>query len=151
MNKKILCVGMALVMGAAFAVIAFAQDKPEVLVKQRQAAMTLQGKYFGPLGAMAQGKIPYNAEVVTRNAAFLNALDKMPWDGFTPATKDLKSQTLPAAFNDPAKFKIAQERLQEVIAKLVEVKSGNEAAGKAAITEVGKACGGCHDNFREKS
>ena len=113
--------------------------------------MTLQGKYFGPLQGIAQGKIPYNAQIVARNASYLHVLDKMPWDGFVPGTKDVKSQALPEVFKDPAKFKTAQERLQEAVAKLVEVKSGNEAAAKAAIAEVGKACGGCHENFRQKN
>ena len=40
---------------------------PRSMVKQRQAVMTLQGKYFGPMAGMAQGKIPYNADVVQRN------------------------------------------------------------------------------------
>jgi cytochrome c556 len=151
MNKKLLLVGVALVVGAVSASVAFAQDKPEVLVKQRQAVMTLQGKYFGPLQGMAQGKIPYNGEIVARNAAYLNVLDKMPWDGFAPGTKDVKSQALPAVFTDPAKFKNAQERLREAVAKLAEVKSGNEAEAKAAIAEVGKACGSCHENFRQKN
>ena len=151
MNRKLLWVCVALVLGMAVASVAFAQDKPEVLVKQRQAAMTLQGKYFGPLQGMAQGKIPYNAEIVARNAAYLSVLDNMPWDGFAPGTKEVKSQALPAVFTDPAKFKNAQERLQEAIAKLAEVKGGNEAEAKAAIAEVGKACGGCHENFRQKN
>jgi cytochrome c556 len=150
MKKMLLLVGVA-VLGAIVADVASAQDKPEVLVKQRQAVMTLQGKYFGPLQGMAQGKIPYNAEIVARNAAYLNVLDKMPWDGFVPGTKDVKSQALPEVFKDPAKFKTAQERLQGAVAKLVAVKSGDEAAAKAAIAEVGKACGGCHENFRQKN
>jgi cytochrome c556 len=151
MQKKLFLAGVVLVLSAVVAGGGFAQDRPEVLVKQRQAAMTLQGKYFGPLQGMAQGKIPYNAEIVARNAAYLNVLDKMPWDGFVPGTKDVKSQALPEVFKDPAKFKTAQERLQEAVAKLVEVKSGDEAAAKAAIAEVGKACGGCHENFRQKN
>ena len=40
---------------------ALAQAKPETLVKQRQAAMTLQGKYFGPMRMMGLGKMPYDA------------------------------------------------------------------------------------------
>jgi len=151
MNKKLFLVGVALVLGVVYAGVVFAQDKPEVLVKQRKAVMTLQGKYFGPLQGMAQGKIPYNAEIVARNAAYLNVLDKMPWDGFIPATKDTDSLALPAIFDNPAKFKTAQERLQQAVAKLVEVKSNNEAAAKAAIAEVGKACGGCHQDFRMKN
>ena len=50
---------------------ALAQVKPEILVKQRQSAMTLIGKYFGPLGGMAQGKVPFDAKIVQRNAEYL--------------------------------------------------------------------------------
>ncbi len=36
-------------------------------------------------------------------------------------------------------------------AKLAQVsKSGDEAAVKAQIGATGKACGGCHETFREK-
>jgi cytochrome c556 len=130
---------------------ALAQVKPDVLVKQRQAAMTLQGKYFGPLGAMAQGKVPYDAKIVQRNADYLVALSQMPWDGFDPSTKDVKSRALPAIWEQPDKVKDAAQRLQSEVAKLQQVaKSGDEGAIKAQIGAVGKACANCHDNFREK-
>ncbi|TMG75602.1 MAG: cytochrome c, partial [Betaproteobacteria bacterium] len=84
----------------------------------------------------------------------LDVLDKMPWDGFTESTKDLKdvkTAALPAIWNEPAKFKEAQERLQSEVSRLVSVsKSGDEAAVKAQIGAVGKSCGGCHENFRQK-
>jgi len=57
---------------------AVAQVKPEILVKQRQAAMTLQGKYFGQIGPMAQGAVQYDANIVARNAGFLAALSRCP-------------------------------------------------------------------------
>ncbi|MBI2318617.1 MAG: cytochrome c [Betaproteobacteria bacterium] len=151
MNKKLLAAGAALVLGVGFSLNALAQAKPDVMVKQRQAAMTLQGKYFGPLAGMAQGKVPFNANVVARNAEFLGALSQMPWDGFDASTSGVKSAALPAIWNDMAKFKSAQELLQGNVAKLVAAsKGGNEGAIKAAIGDVGKSCGGCHDNFREK-
>jgi cytochrome c556 len=137
---------------AAFVMMdAAAQVKPETLVKQRQAAMTLQGKYFGPMAAMAQGKAPYNAGVVQRNAGFLANLSRMPWDGFDPSTKDVKSAALPAVFSDTAKFKEAAERLENETSKLYDVsRGGDEAAVKAQIGAVGKACGACHETFRQK-
>lgn len=137
---------------AALAVFdAAAQAKPEVLVKQRQAAMTLIGKYFGPLGGMAQGRIPYNADVVQRNAGYLEVLSKMPWDGFHESTKGQKSAALPAVFEKPGEFKQAADRMQSELSKLASVsKGGDEAAVKAQIGAVGKSCGGCHDDFREK-
>src|SRR5258706_5570210 len=152
MNKKLFSIGLAVVLGAGYSLTAFSQVKPETLVKQRQAAMTLQGKYFYvQLRPMAQGKSPYDANVVARDAGYLEALTKMPWDGFTPATKDVKSAALPAVFTDTAKFKEAQDRLQSEVAKLVSVsKSGDEAAVKAQIGAVDKACGGCHEKFPRK-
>ena len=146
--------GLAAVVAIALGVSAgavFAQQKPEVLVKQRQSVMTLQGKYFGPMAAMAQGKVPYNADVVKRNSAFLDNLSRMAWDGFDPSTKDVKSAALPAIYEQQAKFKDAQARLENEAHKLWEVaQHGDEAAVKAQIGAVGKACGGCHESFRQK-
>ena len=139
---------LALGMGAG---AVLAQQKPEVQVKQRQAVMTLQGKYFGPMAGMAQGKVPYNADVVKRNSAFLDNLSRMAWDGFDPATKDVKSAALPAVYEQQAKFKEAASRLENEAHKLYEVaQSGDEAAVKAQIGAVGKSCGGCHESFRQK-
>jgi cytochrome c556 len=136
---------------AAVPLEAAAQAKPEVLVKQRQAGMTLIGKYFGPLGGMAQGKIPFNADVVQRNAGYLDVLAKLPWDGFHESTKGTKSAALPAVFEKQSEFKQGAERMQSEVSKLASVsKAGDEAAVKAQIGAVGKTCGGCHDNFREK-
>lgn len=141
----------AAVIGLVISATATAQVKPEVLVKQRQAAMTLQGKYFGPMAAMAQDKAPFKADVVAYNASLLDALARMPWDGFDASTKDVKSATLPAAFTDTAKFKTAQDQFQSAVDKLVAASKGSDmAATKAAIGGVGKTCGGCHDNFRQK-
>ena len=151
MKRKLLVATLVASVGAAWSVGALAQAKPEILVKQRQAAMTLQGKYFGPLAGMAQGKLPYDASIVQRNAGYLDVLDKLPWDGFDPSTKNVKSAALPAIWSEPAKFKEAQERLQSEVSRLVSVsKSGDEGAVKAQIGAVGKACGNCHENFREK-
>ncbi len=151
MKRKLLAATVVASFGAAWVVDAVAQVKPEILVKQRQAAMTLQGKYFGPLAGMAQGKLPYDANIVQRNAGYLDVLDKMPWDGFDPSTKNVKSAALPAIWNEPAKFKEAQERLQSEVSRLVSVsKGGDEGAVKAQIGAVGKACGNCHESFREK-
>jgi cytochrome c556 len=151
MKRKLSVATLVASVALMFTADALAQAKPDVLVKQRKAVMTLQGKYFGPMAGMAQGKIPYNAGVVQRNAAFLEALSKMPWDGFDASTKGEKSAALPAVWEKSGEFKQAAERLENEAAKLASVsKSGDEAAVKAQIGAVGKSCGGCHETFREK-
>lgn len=149
MRKAFIAVGAALALAAPLS--ALAQAKPEVLVKQRQAAMTLQGKYFGPIAGMASGKIPYNADTVARNATYLENLVQMPWDGFHESTKDIKSAALPAIWAEPTKFQEAADRLQAEAVKLAAAARAKDEAGvKAQFGAVGKACGACHESFRAK-
>lgn len=143
------CVGIGLLAGIALT--ARSQAKPEVLVKQRQAAMTLQGKYFGPLAGMARGTLAYDAQVVARNVRYLEALSTMPWDGFVESTQSQESRALPALWADPAGFRSSAEQFESAVAALVTAASGSdETAVKTAIENVGKTCGGCHDDFRRK-
>ncbi|MCX7151462.1 MAG: cytochrome c [Betaproteobacteria bacterium] len=152
MNKKMFFAGLAFTLGSVVTANAFAQAKPDVLVKQRQAGMTLIAKYFGPLGGMAAGRVPFNAAVAARNAGYLEVLSKLPWDGFDASTSGEKSAALPAVFSDAGKFKEAGDNFQAAVDKLAAAaKGGNEADIKAAAGAVGKTCGGCHENFRAKS
>ena len=112
MKQRYLTTSVALALGLGFASTAFAQAKPDVLVKQRQAVMTLQGKYLGPIGAMIKGAAPYNADVVAINATFLENLARMPWDGFQASTEGVKSAAKPEVYKDAAKFKAAGEALE---------------------------------------
>lgn len=154
MKKKLLAASLALAFGAGsgYVVNVLAQAKPDTLVKQRQAVMTLHGKYHNAsLRPMAQGKRPWDPKIAARDIAFLDALSKMPWDGFTPETKDIQTRATPAVFNEPAKFKEAADLYQSEVAKLVSVsKGGDEAAIKAQVLAVDKACNSCHDGFRGK-
>jgi cytochrome c556 len=142
---------VAVVMGG-LAGIAAAQVKPDILVKQRQSAMTLIGKYWGPIAGMASGKVsPYNADVVARNATYLENLAQMPWDGFHDSTKDEKSRALPEIYSQKAKFDELSQRLQSETAKLGQLARAKDEAGvKQQYAAVGKVCGACHEGFRAK-
>lgn len=151
MKKTLVAAALALTAGS-LAGTALAQQKPEVLVKQRQSAMTLIAKYWGPIAGMASGKVsPYNADVVSRNATYLENLAQMPWDGFHESTKSEKSRALPEVWSQKAKFDELAQRLQTETAKLGEMaRAKNEAGVKQQYAAVGKTCGGCHESFRQK-
>jgi cytochrome c556 len=151
MKKTLLAAGVTIVVGGV-AGTALAQVKPDVLVKQRQAVMTLQGKYFGPIAGMASGKVtPYNADVVARSATYLENLAQMAWDGFHESTKGEKSRALPAVWEQKAKFDELAQRLQTETIKLGQVARAKDEAGvKQQYAAVGKVCGACHESFREK-
>ena len=151
MRKVLGAAAIALAL-AGMAGIAAAQQKPDVLVKQRQSAMTLIGKYWGPIAGMASGKVsPYNADVVSRNATYLENLAQMPWDGFHESTKGEKSRALPATWEQKAKFDELAQRLQAETVKLGQVARAKDEAGvKQQYAAVGKVCGACHESFRQK-
>ena len=151
MTKSIVAAVVAVALGG-LAGIAAAQVKPEVLVKQRQSARTRIGKYWGPIAGMASGKVsPYNADVVSRNATYLENLAQMPWDGFHESTKGEKSRALPAIWQQKGKFDELAQRLQSETAKLGQVARAKDEAGvKQQYAAVGKVCGACHESFREK-
>jgi cytochrome c556 len=151
MKRSILAGGVALALGAGVAATAFAQVKPDVLVAQRQAAMKLQGKYLGPIGAMMKGARPYDADVVAINATVQAKQARMPWDGFDPSTQGVKSAAKPEIYKDTAKFKAAADLLEAETSKLgAAARAKNEAGVRAAFGGVAKACGSCHDAFRVK-
>ena len=131
---------------------ALADNKPAELVEQRQAAMTLIRKYFGPVGAMVNDKRPYDANVVAKNTAYLEVLAQLPWDGFDPTTVGEKgSHAKPDTYKDKAKFDGFAKDLETAMAKLAAAgKGGDRAAVKTAFGDAGKVCKSCHDSFSEK-
>lgn len=46
-------------------------QKPEDAVKYRQSALSLMGTHFSRLGAMANGRVPFDAKAAQDNAALV--------------------------------------------------------------------------------
>lgn len=140
----------AVALGVASAV--FAQVKPEDEIRYRQSVMNVVGRAFGPMIGMAQGKLPYNKEVVAKNTQVIETLSGLHWNAFGPGTeKGAPTKADLKIWSEPAKFKESAEKSQQLTAKLAQtVKGGDEKAIKAAIGDLGKACKGCHDDYRLK-
>ena len=68
-----------------------------------------------------------------------------------PARRTRRRARCPAIYDNNAKFKEYASRLENETSKLVTLsRGGDEAAVKAQIGAVGKVCGSCHDDFRQK-
>jgi cytochrome c556 len=145
----------AAVLTATAAGIASAQQgpKPEDEIRYRQSVMNVIGRAIGPMGAMAQGKAPFNAAVAQKNSALVESLIGLPWNSFGPGTdKGAPNRADANIWKDAAKFKQATQDIQKVVSNLsAAAKTGDEAKFKAAFAEVPKSCNkGCHDDFRTK-
>ncbi len=138
---------------AALSTPAVAQfAKPEDAVKYRQSALTVMATHFGRLGAMANGKAPFDAKQAAESAAIVEFMSRLPWAGFVEGSdKAGNTKALPEVWSQHAKFKEASEKLMAETTKLsAAAKAGNLDSLKSAFGPTGGACKNCHDSFRAK-
>jgi cytochrome c556 len=126
--------------------------KAEDAVKYRQSAFFVMGQHFSRLGAMANGKVPFDAKVAADNAELVATMAKLPWAAFGPGTDmDGNTKAKPAIWTEQAKFKQHSEKLVEESTKLAAAtKTGNLASLKTAFAATADTCKVCHDAFRSK-
>jgi len=125
--------------------------KPEDAIKYRKAAFTVMAAHFGRVGAMANGRVPFDAKAVAENAELATMMSKLPYAAFGEGTDKGDTKAKPEIWTEGDKFRAAAAKMQEEMAKLnAAAKTGNQDAIKAAFGPVGQACKGCHDNFRKE-
>ena len=125
--------------------------KPEDAVKYRKAAFTVTAAHFGRMGAMAQGKAPFDAKIAAENAEIVANMAKLPWHAFGEGTETAETKAKPEVWKQNAKFKEAADKFQAESVKLVAAtKTGKEDAFKAAFTATQGTCKSCHDDFKNK-
>lgn len=124
--------------------------KAEDAVKYRKASFTVMAAHFGRLGAMANGRAPYDAKAASDNADLVLTLSKLPWAAFGEGTDKGETRAKPEIWKESAKYKEAVDKMQAEIGKLnVAAKAGNVDALKAAFGPAAASCKACHDNFRK--
>ncbi|WP_302174153.1 cytochrome c [uncultured Hydrogenophaga sp.] len=148
--KKALSIALAAaaIVSAAPAMAQF--QKPEDAIKYRKAAFTVTAAHFSRIGAMANGRVPFDAKVAADNAALVETMSKLPWDAFGPGTDKGDTRALPAIWTEQAQFKAGADKFQAEAAKLnAAAKTGNLDAIKTAFGAVGQTCKACHDSYRK--
>jgi cytochrome c556 len=138
--------------GLVLAAAASAQSfqKPEDAIKYRRGAMTVLGAHFGALGAMANGRVPFDAAAAARHADVIALVSHLPFAGFLPGTEKGETRAKDDIWLEPAKFKADADKMQEAVGKLAAAaKTGNLDNLKAAFGPAGRSCKACHDDFRK--
>ena len=112
----------------------------------------VMGNHFGRIGAMVNGRVPFDAAAAQVNAEIVQNMSRLPYAGFIAGSESLgNTAALPEVWSQPDKFKAAAQKMQDAVAKLnVAAKSGNADQLKAAFGDAGATCKGCHDDFRKK-
>ena len=150
--KRLTMMAAVAVATLATALPAAAQfQKPEDAVKYRKGAFTVMANHFSRIGAMANGKAPFDAKIAQSNAELVATLSALPWAGFVEGTASGDTRAKPEIWTEADKFKAGAMKMQEEVAKLnAAAKTGNLDQIKAAFGEAGKSCKACHDNYRKE-
>ncbi len=124
--------------------------KPEDAVKYRKAAYTLMSAHFARIGAMVQGKVPFDGAAASANAELVVVMSKLPFTAFAEGTGGTdKGSPKPNVWTEHAKFDEAAKKMQDEVAKLaVAARANNLDTLKAAFGNAAGSCKACHDNFR---
>lgn len=141
----------AAVAGLATALPAAAQfQRPDDAVKYRKAAFQVMAAHFGRIGAMANGRVPFDGAAAAANAEVVAFVANLPFAGFVEGTSGSdKGQPKPNVWTERAKFDAGAKKLQEEAAKLaMAAKANNLDALKAAFGATAGTCKACHDDFR---
>jgi len=140
----------AFALAASLASPAWAQfARAEDAVKYRQGAWYVLAQHFARIGAMVNGRAPYDARGALENAELVAALAKLPSAGFGPGTERLSQKARPEIWTEQARFKEHNDKLVNESARLlVAAKTSNIDQLKAAYASTAATCKGCHDAYR---
>ena len=138
---------------AAVAAAAQAQGQPskaEQALKYRKAVYQAIAWNFGPMSAMAQGKVPYEAKEFEMRAQRVAALTPMLSESYSPDTQAVTgSKAKPELWSNRADFDAKMKTLVDRSATLASVsKGGDFEKSKAAFLDTANACKSCHDKYK---
>ncbi|MDH3531606.1 MAG: cytochrome c [Gammaproteobacteria bacterium] len=130
--------------------IAVADTSPEDAAKYRQSLMKALSGHNGMLSLTVRGKAG-NPDNVVSHADALATLSAEVAAAFEGGGTFEDSEALAAIWEQPEAFAQAVADFDAAVAALGDVAdSGDMQAIDGAHREVGKACKGCHEDFRQK-
>jgi cytochrome c556 len=121
--------------------------EPAGVIQYRQKVMSAIGGHMGGIGAILKNKLPQTAHI-EKHAGALAELAAMIPDIFPKGSGEGKTDALPSVWKDFKGFNAAASKLEEEAGKLAKVAMGGGDVG-AQVKKVGKACGGCHKEYRQ--
>lgn len=139
---------IALVLSMAFATGAFAQDA-DALIRYRQGVMKVIGGHMQALSTIMRGNV--YADDFELHARGLAEAATVVGTIFPEGSGTGKTKALPKIWQEPNEFRKHIDEFQTAAARLAEVaKAGDRSAFGGAMQDLGKACKGCHDEFRKE-
>lgn len=130
------------------------EAQAKAAIETRQGLFKVISNQMGPIGAMLRNQREFDAALVARNATRIQVLSELipELHGLdTREFKTIKTGALDGIWTSQADFKAKADALTKAAGAVADAaKTGDKANTLKAAAEIGKACGGCHDNYRAK-
>lgn len=158
--KRVSKLGLAALCSVAAISVGMAQGGPQTpeqkaqaAVKVRQGLFEVQNFSFAPVAAMLRGA-PFNQQVVETAAKRIEMTSSMIPDVFKTNTSKFTNLTTKARdsiWSNMSDFDQKAQALNMAAQNLeMAAMSGDAGMTKQAAVAVGKSCGNCHDQFKNK-
>ncbi len=131
---------------------ATSEKQAATAVTFRKSLLQLVRSNMGPLGAMAKGNIPMNADTIALNAQRIEFLGGMMHDYFALNTTgfDVDTKAKDIIWQEQKDFASKADDMVSAAANLQEIVANNEESEfRRGIGKLGSTCKACHDKFKE--
>jgi cytochrome c556 len=156
--KRLISIGLAAALSVASVHAAEGPPSPEDVAKgqieTRQGLFKVMAFSYRAVGGMLRNQVPFDAAVAQKAAERVAELGGFIPDLFVADTRKfttVKTTALEGIWNSQPDFKVkADDLVKAATALAAAAKTGDKDATLKAGAAVGKACGGCHDQYRAK-
>lgn len=131
---------------------ASSEKEAKTLVTFRKSLLQLVRSNMGPLGAMAKGNIPMDADVIALNASRIEFLADMMNEYFAIDTTaySVETDAKDDVWKNYEDFTGKASDLVNAAADLQELVASNQSSEfRKGIGAVGAACKACHDDYKK--
>lgn len=119
-------------------------------VTQRNQLFKQMLRSFEPIGQMAKGKKPYDANEAIALAEEVKRLAPQPWNHFPPGSDYAPSKAKAAVWDKPQDFTRAKDDFLATADKLAAAaRERNVDPLRAAYETMQQSCSSCHKKFRD--
>ena len=123
--------------------------RAEDAVKYRQGTLFVMSQHFSRIGAMVNGRAPYDPKTAVENAEIVAVLAKLSIAGFSAGTERISHGAKPEIWTEQARFKEQNDKLiSESVRLVAAAKANNLDQLKAAYAATAATCKSCHDAYR---
>jgi cytochrome c556 len=151
---KLGLVALGALAAAAHAQEGAGSEAMQKAVETRQAVFQVINFNSEQFFQMMKNKAPFDARAVQTAAGRIEMLAPMIPDTFATDTRSattVKTRAREGIWTNMGDFKARSDELAKAAAALTAAaRTGDRGATMKAAGAVGKACSGCHDNYRDK-